>query len=193
MKHILKSILICLTLASLSWADNTGANNPATTTEDAGAGWSNVPPADSVTTSNDQRSLTSTQDSLFATNFTMGVPAGATITAIIVMTEAQGSASQAARRRLDVHLVKNGRDVVGDHVAFNHDQNSDLIVTLSGTTDSLWGVTWTVAEINATTFGIGLRKSATQAGNISIDHLTINVHYTPAAGKAQVITKGIID
>lgn len=173
---------LCLYWHGVAIADDTGAKNPGTSTEDAGAGWSNVPPVDSVATSDDKRSLTSTQDSLFLTNYPMGVSAGATITAIIVSGEAQGSATQAARRRLDVHLVKNGRDVVGDHIAFNFDLNSDNVVTLSGTSDSLWGTTWTVAEVNATTFGIGFRKNAAQAGNISVDHFTITVHYITASG-----------
>ena len=163
-------------------ADDTGAKNPGTSTEDAGAGWSNIPPIDSVTSSNDTRSLTSTQDSLFLTNFSMGVPVGATVTAIIVSCEAQGSATQAARRRLDIHLVKNGRDIVGDHVAFNFDLDADLIVTLSGSIDSLWNTTWSAAEVNASTFGIATNKNASQAGNISADHFTITVHYIVTSG-----------
>ena len=174
-------VIVLLYWHSIAMADDTGAKNAGTATEDASAGWSNIPPIDSVTSSNDTRSLTSTQDSLFLTNFSMGVPAGATVTAVIVSCEAQGSATQAARRRLDMHLVKNGRDIVGDHVAFNHDLDADLIVTLSGTIDSLWNTTWSVAEVNASTFGIATNKNASQAGNISIDHLTITVHYTPAS------------
>lgn len=198
MKRILTTffmVLMGLMCCGVSYADNTGAKNPGTATEDAGAGWSNIPPIDSVQTSNDTRTLTSTQDTLFLTNFSMGVPTGATITAIIVSGEAQGSASQAARRRLDVHVMKNGRDGVGDHSDFNFPLDSDGTDEFAGELDSLWGTTWTVAEANSTNFGISLRKNAGQAGNISVDHFTILIHYTPAAGggKAQVIKKGIID
>lgn len=170
-------------------ADNTGAQDPAAAINQTSptTSWTNLP--DSVFTSDDRRSVYTgtTKDTLFVTDFTMGVPASSTITAIIVTSEAQGTASQAVRRRLDIHLVKNGRDIVGDHVAFNHDQNSDNIVTLSGSTDSLWNTTWTESEINATTFGLAIVKNATQAGDISGDHFTINVHYT--IGGDEILTR----
>lgn len=181
MKQLILMALI-LALASVARSDDTGAKSPGTSTEDASAGWSNVPPVDSVATSDDRRSLTSTQDSLFLTNFSMGVPDGVTITAIIVEGEAQGTASQLTRRRLDVHLVKNGRDIVGDHVLFNFPQGTDGSEAHVGGTDSLWGESWTAAEVNESTFGIAMNKNVSQAGDISVDHFFIIIHFTDGVG-----------
>lgn len=167
-------------------ADNTGEQSPASSAQEASptTAWTNI---DSLFTSNDQRaSYTGTsQDSLYITNFTMGVTAGSTIDTIFVTTEAQGSASQSARRRLMVMLVKDGTTAVGTGVTFNHDQDSDTQTRLTGGATPLWSTTFTAAEVNATTFGIVVWKTASQAGTILFDHVTIYVAFTEVGGEVQ--------
>ena len=174
-------------------ADNTGEKNPASSAQESSptTSWVNI---DSVFASDDQRAsyAGTTQDSLYVTNFSMGVTADATIDTIFVTIEAQGSASQAARRRFDVHLVKNGKTIVGDHVIFNHPQNVDGTERLTGGTNPLWGTTWTAAEVNASTFGIQVNRSATQAGTCLFDHATIYIAYTEAAGETATARRKII-
>lgn len=180
-------------VAPALWADNTGEQSPASSAQEGSptTSWTNI---DSVFTSNDERaSYTGTaSDSLYITNFSMGVTADATIDSIFVTPEAQGSASQAARRRLDGHLTKDGTTIVGDHVIFNFDQDSDTQTRLTGGTDPLWGTTWTAAEVNASTFGFVTNKSASQAGTILLDHVTIYIAFTETGGEAATARRRII-
>ena len=166
-------------------AANTGEKSPASSAQEASptTAWTNI---DSVFTSNNQRAsyTGTTSDSLYITNLNMGVTAGSTIDSIFVTVEFQGSATQAARRRADVHLVKDGTTIVGDHVVFDSDQDSDTSTRQTGGTDPLWGTTWTAAEVNASTFGVQVDKNATQAGTILLDHVTIYIAYTEAGGAA---------
>ena len=186
---IVVALLICFGVA---FGANTGENSPASSAQESGGAWTNL---DSLFASDDERaSIVTVTDSLYVTNFTMGVPDGATIDSIFVTTEAQGSATQAARRRLDVHLVKDGTTQVGDHITFNHDLNSDTQTRLTGSTDPLWGTTWTATEINATTFGIQAMKQVSQTGTILVDHVTIYVAYTEVGGaKGSVMSSGLIN
>lgn len=50
-----------------------------------------------------------------------------------------------------------------------------------GAADDLWGTTWTPAEVNASTFGLGVSVSAT-AGTAGVDVVTLSVYYTTATG-----------
>lgn len=175
MRYLLSIALILL--ASTAWADNTGEKSPASSDQEAN--WTNI---DSVFASDDERASYAGGDaeSLYVTNFSMGVTADATVDSIFVTTEAQGSASQSARRRLLVFLTKDGTTAVGTGVTFNHDQDSDTQTRLTGAATPLWGTTFTAAEVNASTFGIVTWKSASQAGTILLDHVTIYIAYTEA-------------
>ncbi len=174
--------IILLLFVGAANAANTGEKNPASSAQEAS--WTNI---DSVFASDDQRAsyAGTSAESLYVTNFSMGVTAGATIDSIFVTTEAQGSASQAARRRLAVFLTKDGTTAVGTAVTFNHDQDSDTQTRLTGGATPLWGTTFTAAEVNASTFGIVTWKSASQAGTILLDHVTIYVAFTEVGGEVQ--------
>ncbi len=186
MRKLFLIVGFCFLMTPTIWADNTGEQSPASSAQEGSptTAWTNI---DSVFASDDQRaSYTGTSaDSLYVTNFTMGVTAGATIDSIFVTTEAQGSASQSARRRLVVFLTKDGTAVTGASVVFNHDQDSDTQTRLTGGATPLWGTTWTAAEVNATTFGIVTWKSASQAGTILLDHVTIYIAFTEVGGEVQ--------
>ena len=190
MRMIKWLIVLTLLLCGTAFADNTGEQDPASSAQEAspGTAWTNI---DSVFASDNQRAsyIGTTADSLYITNFTMGVTAGATIDSIWVTLEAQGSASQSNRRRFKVFLTKDGTNDVGESVNFSHAQNTDDVIRLTGATTPLWNTTWTAAEVNATTFGIVLWKSASQAGTLLLDHATLYVAFTVGgpAGTSQVI------
>ena len=119
---------------------------------------------------------------LRATNFSMGVPAGATVDGIVVAIErhyVDGSVID-----VDVNLTKNGTARVGSDYSTGATFNltTDTIVTFGGATDK-WGTTWTVAEINASTFGVFYKMGAS-ANNADgfLDFIRITVYYTPASG-----------
>ena len=165
-------------------ADNTCEKRPASSAQESSptTAWTNI---DSVFDSDNQRASYTggTADTLYITNFNMGIPADATVDSIFATTEAQGSASQAARRRLKICLTKNGTAIVGETVNHNHALNSDDTKRSTGGTTPLWNTTWTAAEVNASTFGIVTWKTASQAGTILLDHATLYVAYTEAGGE----------
>jgi len=186
---VLSSFLIAPTL----WADNTGEQDPASSAQEGSptTAWTNI---DSVFTSNDQRaSYTGTTfDTIYVTNFSMGVTADATIDSIFVTIEAQGSASQSARRKLKLFLTKLGTTVVGSFEQYTHAQDTDDIIRKTGATNPLWNATWTAAEVNASTFGVILWKTASQAGTILLDHVTIYIAFTEAGGEVATARRRII-
>ena len=165
-------------------AANTGEKNPASSAQEASptTAWTNI---DSVFASDNQRASYTggTADTLYNTDFNMGIPADATIDTIFLTTEAQGSASQAARRRLKGCLTKDGTTIVGETVNHNHARDSDNIIRSTGPTTPLWNTTRTAAEVNASTFGIVIWKTASQAGTLLLDHVTIYVAYTESGGE----------
>lgn len=175
-------VILIFFIATTAFADETGEQAPASSAQEVSptTAWTNI---DSVFLSDDEYAGYggTDQDSLYITNFTMGVTAGATIDSIWVTTHALGSASQAVRRRFTVFLVKNGTTAVGESVSFQHAQSEDSD-TQTGGTNPLWNTTWTAAEVNASTFGVVLWKTASQAGSMSLDFVTIRIAYTEAAG-----------
>lgn len=182
-----------LLLASTAWSANTGEKSPASSAQESSpsTSWTNI---DSVFASDDQRSVyTGTDaDSIYITNFTMGVTAGATIDTIFVSTEAHGTASQGSRRRFAVFLVKDGKTPVGLSVNFLHAQTTDDVIRNTGGTTPLWSTTWTAAEVNSTNFGIVLWKTASQAGTVRLDHVTIYIAFTEVGGAKSQIMRTII-
>ncbi|MCH9024721.1 MAG: hypothetical protein IH931_05235 [candidate division Zixibacteria bacterium] len=157
---------------SCDWQD------PATGTD--GATWSKE---DSVFLSDDQRALDnqSTQVDLEAETFSIGAPTGVTIDSIVVRVEGNGTAGAAASRKIDVALTKNGTSEVGDVVTITLDKNTDAYIEARGTTDVLWGTTWTVAEVNATTFGVFVNPNNTNTADILVDHIQIKICWTEAS------------
>ena len=124
---------------------------------------------------------------LRATNPSMGVPAGATINGILVEIERHYANGTVAD--YDVCLTKDGTTRVGDDkstgAAF---PATDAITSFGGATD-LWGTTWTVDEINATTFGVLYKMQATGANADGfVDFIRITVYYTGAVTHYGVAT-----
>lgn len=188
MRKLVLLFVFLLLRPALSLAVSTGEQDPASSAQESSpiTAWTNI---DSVFASDDEYAVYTgtTQDTLYITNFTMGVTALSTIDSIWATTHALGSASQAVRRRFTGFLTKDGTTVVGESVAFQHAQTEDA-ATMTGGTTPLWNTTWTAAEVNASTFGIIIWKTASQAGSMSLDHATIRIAYTEPSGAAgQVI------
>ena len=191
MRMIKLLITLTLLLCGTAFAANTGEQSPATALNEASPTTAWVGTA-SIFLSDDAWAVyTGTaKDTLYITNLTMGVPAGKQIDSIFVSTEGQGTASQSNRRRIKIFLVKDGKTPVGASRDHTHNQTDagDNIVRNTGGNNPLWDASWTAAEINATTFGVAIWKTATQAGDISIDHVTIYVAYSdPVTGASQII------
>lgn len=181
---MIKYLIIAILILPLTiWADNTGEKSPASSAQESSptTAWTNI---DNVFASDDQRASYTggSKDTLYITDFNMG--ASGTIDSIFFSSEGQGSASQAGRRKLNISLTKDGTTIVGESVGHTHARNSDDTKRSTGGTTPLWNTTWTAAEVNASTFGIIIWKSATQAGTILLDHVTIYVAYTLSNGEA---------
>ena len=120
---------------------------------------------------------------LAATQFGFAIPAS-TINGITVEIEASdGGTSQDTAIDL-VRLTKDGTTGVGSDLEVGSQALTltDTYYTY-GDAANLWGTTWTVSEINASTFGVlvrGLGVEAGNAGSIWIDHIRITVEYTAA-------------
>ena len=114
---------------------------------------------------------------LKATNPSMGVPSGATINGILVEIERHYAGGTVAD--YDVCLTKDGSARVGDDKSTGATfPTADAITSFGGSTD-LWGTTWTVDEVNATTFGVLYKMQAT-ANNADgfVDFIRVTVYYT---------------
>jgi len=109
--------------------------------------------------------------------FRVNVPRGAIITGIEVSIGKYCSAG-AAKDAL-VQLTKDGSTCVGDNYASADAwPGSETAVMYGGPTD-LWGTTWTVAEINAATFGLHFAAQATANDtDIYVDYFKITVYWS---------------
>ena len=170
-----KFLLLLLILPHALFAASGDYNDPATA---SGTNWTNPT---NVLVDDAQYALyqSTTQDYLCVTNFTVGVPTGATIDSIIVRAngKAGGSDPPSTDRVINVGLTKNGISITGmQSGAVLNDYDSDVIVR--GAMNDLWFTTWTPAEINATTFGVIIQKADANNNNIEIDHMQVKVYWT---------------
>lgn len=163
-----------------------------------GSAWFNAPGSDydltvSRVTADDGTTVGSSDDKEYSdvlcfSSLGLGLPTGAIVTNISVTANAWVNAGA-----VDAwfRLSKNAPDPTGtlgtDITASGLGTDTDGSVTYSGTPAD-WGVAaWTVAELNATTFGVLYRSRATGAVH-TLDYLEITVSYS---GGSRVIMVGI--
>ena len=128
------------------------------------------------------------QDDLILTTFGAAVPTQATILGIEVIVEGNGASGTAAQRQIQVGLTKDGAVLAGTReTGVQLPQTTDSEVTTGGST-SLWGTTWTPAELNATTFGVMIRDNDTTAAALNIDGVTVKVYYELWTANAVTVT-----
>lgn len=159
-----------------------GPNNTGTVTSDSSSGgtsaWSNT---GNVAASDDAYATASIDlelntHYLKCTNFGFTVPGGATITGIVVKVEGKLTGSVAGK---SAYLVIGGtvRDDGDDKGGNLNLSGTESIQTLGGSAD-LWGLTPSVADANGSGFGVVIMFVGNSTGTVSIDHVTITVHYT---------------
>ena len=126
---------------------------------------------------------------LYVSGFGFAIPSGSTINGIQVrcITKSNG-AGQAAQ----INCATNGHSIfiagapagtIDTTDIWTSDDPTYTTFELGGAT-SLWGLTPTVAQINASNFGVGIsaEKSASTP-TARIDSVEINVYYTEASAK----------
>lgn len=125
---------------------------------------------------------------LKCTNFGFSIPAGATIDGITVDVELRSSQ---VNRVVDnaVRIVKGGTIGSTDRSSGTNWPTTETTRSYGSTSD-LWGESWTVADINASTFGFAISPSSTGAGsrNAEIDHVQITIEYTAGGGVTPIPT-----
>jgi hypothetical protein len=166
-----------------------GPNSPGTIVSDATIGTQVWTDPGNAAASDDSRAVAAglgaantTSEYLLVTNFGFSIPGGATIDGITVALER--SATQASRVNTnEVKIVKGG--VIGsenkaDGAAW---PTTEASLNYGGVAD-LWSETWSVADINASNFGVVIGASATASGtrDAQVDHVTITVDYTEGGG-----------
>ncbi|MFH1685992.1 MAG: hypothetical protein ABIE70_00545 [bacterium] len=171
---IRRLLLVSLVMSVAVLAATGDYNDPATA---SGTNWTDPT---NVFADDGSRTIyaNTTQDTLYVTNFTVGVPSNAVIDSIYLRVNGNGAAVLAGGREIDVALTKNGSSYVGDLMYGALAKDTDADLTGTGATNPLWGATWTPAEINATTFGVIIFKRNTSADAINIDHVQLKVFWT---------------
>ncbi len=142
--------------------------------------WTN--PNNAVTSDNSRATavVSSTQTSQLLTgyNFGFSIPTGATITGFSV--DIEGSTTGTSTVSTDVYLHKTTGGYQG-YTFLTTFPTSESVVTAGGAS-SLFGTTWTPAQVNASTFGVSVQMYGnTSSRTFSIDAIQITVHYSEAA------------
>jgi hypothetical protein len=120
---------------------------------------------------------------LVASNFGFTIPAGSTIDGITVAIERSNVAGAASDNRVQLGKGTTFASLVGTNKA---DTATDWPTTTGavsyGGVSDLWGTTWTVSEINASSFAVFLSVQADAANtDIGVDYIRVTVTYTPPA------------
>lgn len=155
------------------------------TTSGSGQTWTTP---SNIQTSNDVKSLSTllnaarTSRLIQATGFNFAIPVGYFIRGILLEVEKrifiQGAGSSAID--LNVRLL-GGSGTSSDYATATSWPATDAYVSYGGSTD-LWGLPWTVAEINASTFGceVSVQLTGSNTTAVQIDHVRLTVYYSSA-------------
>ena len=197
MKRVFGISAILLTATLLLWAASEGPNSPSSGATDGGAGTAWTSPGN-ITASDDSRAqaaLAASQNSeaLQATQFGFSIPVGS-VDGVEAKIEHQrsggtGGVCEDLNVRLLIAGVASGNDKA---TAGAWNSGSDAIITYGGAAD-LWGLTPTVAQVNATNFGFHVSAQETSAAdsiNCLVDHMTLTVTFTSGVGgRRRIITR----
>ncbi len=190
---ILLSVVLFFVLPMMAHADSSGPNSASTGADDAGTGsvtWTspeNITTSDNIGAGAGLTSLNTTSHYLKATNFGFSIPSGATINGIVVEWERKDNDIMGANSKDNaVRIVKGGTIGATDKSSASTWPASDAYASYGSSSD-LWGETWTVSDINASTFGAALSAISVISANSAaptVDHVRITVYYTGAPANA---------
>ncbi|KKM77992.1 hypothetical protein LCGC14_1364450, partial [marine sediment metagenome] len=130
-----------------------------------------------------------TSDWIRLTNFGFDIPtSGVTIDGIEVLFDRQASVSGSIHD-FGLYLRNSTGQATGNYAnsLISWDTLDDNGYNLYGSSTSLWGASWSAAEINLNTFGLDLyiEYNGTIFTNATLDHVQIKVYYTQSP-QAQV-------
>jgi hypothetical protein len=172
-----------------------GPNFPATAASLANAGTSEnaeawVSPSNIGSDNGVEATITAaTYDSpdisqlLVASNFGFSIPAGATILGIVVEIDRRNSAGAASDNRVQLAKGTTFADLVGNNKAdLALDWPTTTAVASYGASNDLWGASWSVTDINASSFAVFLSAQADAANtDVQVDYVRVTVTYADTA------------
>lgn len=175
------------------YAGNAGPTNCGTGIDDSSTGsvsWTT--PGNACTSSQTTTATGVTSSSvshyLKVTNFGFSIPTGSTIKGIQV-TVTRSTTANKGNRAIDnaARIVKGGSISSTDR---SNTSNWATSPVTYGSTSDLWGETWTVADINASTFGFALsaKSTGTNTVNATVDAfvaITVTYNESPALSISQ--------
>jgi len=139
---------------------------------------------------------------LQGTNFGFAIPAGSTINGITVEIKKQAVSGTGNPTDVDVTILKGGV-ATGTNLGHTGAGNGWLTaggIDTYGGSSTLWGATWTPADINATNFGVQIScmEWVGFPATAGVDFIRITITYTPpaapaAGGKHRVIETQVHD
>jgi hypothetical protein len=145
------------------------------------ASWSRASRAISSNNSYATTSLKGTTSKyLRCLNYGFAIPVTATINGITVNVERKASTANGDSRDAAMRIVKGGTIGTFDRSTTTLYTSSDITEAHGSATD-LWGLNWTVADINAVTFGAAfaaIKPTSGTSQTISVDVISITVDYT---------------
>lgn len=118
---------------------------------------------------------------LYASNFGLSIPAGATIDGIEARIERYGQSGAIKDYRVSLVNSSGGVTTADKKNATNWASSDPDTYVKYGSPSDLWGETWSVSDINDADFGIVLSAQGTDpdSGNyLYVDHIQIRVYYT---------------
>ena len=126
---------------------------------------------------------------LVCTQLASSIPAGSTINGITVKLERYNGSGGETSTITDnaIYLTKDGTNTVGSNKSAGATWSITDPNTLSdtfGSSSDLWGTTWTVAEVNASTFGVMISPNLNILGvgnagdSVRVDQIVIDINYT---------------
>lgn len=134
-------------------------------------------------------SAPNTSESLTASGTNFSVPAGSTITGIVVSFSGKWTGSASGAQAL-LQLTTNGF-AVGTPLSFA--LNSALTAYSKGSSSFTWGTTFTPTTVNGTQLGVKLivgSTGSTGANTISVNGLKVTVYYTLSATSEVLMAQG---
>ena len=195
MKKLLLLISVFATTISFAQTSTTNSPGSATNTMCAFAYSSTVgySPAGNVTASDNVYATASHCDCcdqntqcLTVSDFGFAIPAGSVIEGIVLEVEKRRSAGGSGIVEDNGLQIMKGGVLTGPNKSqYGVDwPATDTYVSYGSSTD-LWGTTWTVADINASNFGVSLASISYVCGatiSTGIDHVRMTVYYTTTTG-----------
>ncbi|HYD35405.1 MAG TPA: SdrD B-like domain-containing protein [Vitreimonas sp.] len=158
--------------------NTTGGSNSGVGTQT----WNNT---GNITTSNNQRATVSmpagtTSHYLTATG-SAAIPTNAVVTGITVTIERQVQQDRPTDTQDNIVRLMKAGSVVGSNYAQPGGWTTTDTVITYGSSNDLWGTTWTAADVNNPNFGVALSVSRggsdIQGQTPGVDHIQITVHY----------------